>query len=271
MATVIRYSNRITGVKSDERVLFVLSVRHNQTFHARKRVTAPSALTDQRKEPPTISWRKKTPTAKLRLRNELQETRCSSPRGNRAPSERTNCLQRKNTSLAWANNQTFLEYQSIVTMKEAPLRVAYLYILILSFFFIHNGLAQGRISTKASHFEDAYKEYHYGIPFLYLQGTDYEVGLQYGNLMKRELTAMHEEFERFKEHLMEKEIHYLPWYERIFANLFGGMVWRHKIMYADRFTPDLEAQIRGAAEGSVAAGFLFPGNTSPPRFTAKPL
>jgi len=76
-------------------------------------------------------------------------------------------------------------------------------------------------SIKEIHFKNASKEYHYGIPFLYLQGTDYEAGLQYGNLLKVELNAMHEDFEKFKEQMMENEICYLPWYKRIIANLFG--------------------------------------------------
>ena len=106
-------------------------------------------------------------------------------------------------------------------------------------------------STKAIHFQNGYKEDHYGIPFLYLEGTDYEVGLQYGTLLKAELIAMHRDFEEFKETMLRNEIRYLPWYQRVFANLFGGMVWRHKInTYADRLPADIEEQIRGAAEGS---------------------
>ena len=106
-------------------------------------------------------------------------------------------------------------------------------------------------SAGTIHFKTGYKEYHYGIPFLYLQGTNYEVGLQYGTLLKNDLTAMHREFEKFKEQMMKTEIRYLPWYERMFANLFGGLVWDHKINnLADKLSPSIEEQIRGASEGS---------------------
>lgn len=126
----------------------------------------------------------------------------------------------------------------------------YLYIFLISLTFIHHGKAQ-EDSTKTIRLGHGYKEIHYGIPFLYLQGTNYEIGLQYGTLLKSELVAMHKEFEKFKEHMMENEIHYLPWYQKIFANLFGGIVWRHKInTYADRLPADINDQIRGAAEGS---------------------
>ena len=126
----------------------------------------------------------------------------------------------------------------------------YVWTLVLGVFLSCSAWAQ-EDSIKEIHFKNASKEYHYGIPFLYLQGTDYEAGLQYGNLLKVELNAMHEDFEKFKEQMMENEICYLPWYKRIIANLFGGMVWKHKInTYADRLPPDIEDQIRGAAEGS---------------------
>ena len=95
------------------------------------------------------------------------------------------------------------------------------------------------------------KSFTTGFRFFYLKGTDYEAGLQYGTLLKSDLNAIYEEFEKFKERTMANEIRYLPWYKRIIANLFGGMVWRHKInSYADRFSANIEDQIRGAAEGS---------------------
>jgi hypothetical protein len=125
-------------------------------------------------------------------------------------------------------------------------------IFFLAFDLFLNYTVKGQDdSTKGVHFQNGYMEWHYGIPFLYLKGDDYEVGLQYGTLLKNELTAMHEMFEKFKEEMMENEIRHLPWYERIFANLFGGMVWRHKInTYADRLPADIKEQIKGAAEGS---------------------
>ena len=135
-------------------------------------------------------------------------------------------------------------------INKTALRIYYLCLLLSSLLFIHYGKAQDD-SSKAVRFGHSYKEIHYGIPFLYLQGNNYEIGLQYGTLLKSELVAMYEEFEKFKEQMMDKEIHYLPWYQKIFANLFDGMVWRHKInTYADKLSPDIEDQIRGAAEGS---------------------
>jgi tetratricopeptide (TPR) repeat protein len=113
-------------------------------------------------------------------------------------------------------------------------------------------------SNKAVHFEQGYKEYHFGIPFLYLKGTDYEVGYQYGHLLKTELTSFYEVFEKFKDDFLDKEISYLPWYQRVFANLFGSMVFNSKInSYADRLGTDVLIQIDGASKGSGLPASFF--------------
>lgn len=143
-------------------------------------------------------------------------------------------------SVSWALRRT-------ITMRPGVLS---LFFLLCSLFFTCRVLGQ-EDSAKAIRCQNGYKEYHYGIPFLYLQGTNYDVGLQYGTLLKSELTGMYDAFGKFKDNLMEKEIRYLPWYQRVLAHAFGGMVWRHKInTLADRLPADLEDQIRGAAEGS---------------------
>jgi hypothetical protein len=97
----------------------------------------------------------------------------------------------------------------------------------------------------------AKREDHFGIPFLYLKGSDYEVGFQYGHLLKSELKSFYEVFEKYKEELLDKEISYLPWYTRFFANIFGSMVFNSKInVYADKLEPDIIEQIKGASESS---------------------
>ncbi len=123
-------------------------------------------------------------------------------------------------------------------------------LLILAFLPNSNASSQSD-SIRAFHFESGYEECHYGIPFLYLKGTDYEVGLQYGTLLKDELKTVYCEFEDLKHDMMEREVKHLPWYQRIFANLLGGLVFQHKInTYADQLPQDIEEQIRGASEGS---------------------
>jgi hypothetical protein len=141
-------------------------------------------------------------------------------------------------------------HQWSLTVTKIMSHQSYFCILLLSLLFACSVKAQ-EDSTKSIHFKNGYKEYHYGIPFLYLKGTDYEVGYQYGYLLKNELKSFYEVFETFKEDFLDKEISYLPWYKRIFANLFGSMVFNHKINgYADRLGTDILEQINGASESS---------------------
>ena len=135
-------------------------------------------------------------------------------------------------------------------MKKTRFYTPCLFMLAFAFLPSRNGMAQ-EDSVKSIRFGNGVKEVHYGIPFLYLKGTDYEAGLQYGHLLQNELKAMYVDFENLMQNLMDREIKHLPWYQRLFANLFGGMVLRHRInAYADRIPADIEDQMRGASEGS---------------------
>ncbi|MBK7103707.1 MAG: hypothetical protein IPH62_00270 [Ignavibacteriae bacterium] len=123
-------------------------------------------------------------------------------------------------------------------------------ITLVSILFTNCIKAQDNDYTK-KYLKNAQREDHFGIPFLYLKGTDYEVGYQYGYLLKNELKSFYEVFEQFKEEFLDKEISYLPWYTRVFANIFGSMVFKYKINgYANRLNPDILEQIKGASESS---------------------
>ena|SRR5665647_1598044 len=106
--------------------------------------------------------------------------------------------------------------------------------------------------------KNSQREDHFGIPFLYLEGTDYEVGYQYGYLLKNELKMMYDEYEIIKSDFLDKEIKYLPWYQRILANLFGSMVFSYKINnYASQLPSNIQEQITGASESSGLPVFFF--------------
>ena len=131
---------------------------------------------------------------------------------------------------------------------------SYLYkfcLILASLFLIIHDINAQNDGERNKILKNSLREDHFGIPFLYLQGTDYEVGYQYGYLLKDELKKFYAEFETFKRNFLDKEISYLPWYQRIFANLFGTMVFNHKINnYADRLRSDITEQINGASESS---------------------
>ena len=123
-------------------------------------------------------------------------------------------------------------------------------IMLASILFTNCIKAQDNDDTKR-YLKNAQREDHFGIPFLYLKGTDYEVGYQYGYLLKNELKSFYDVYKKFKDGFLGKEISYLPWYTRIFANLFGSMVFNHKINgYADRLGADVIEQVNGASESS---------------------
>lgn len=123
-------------------------------------------------------------------------------------------------------------------------------VILASILFTNCVKAQDDDYIKRS-LANAQRDDHFGIPFLYLKGTDYEVGYQYGYLLKNELQSFYEIFETFKEEFLDKEISYLPWYTRIFANIFGSMVFNHKINdFADRLDDDILERIKGASESS---------------------
>lgn len=124
--------------------------------------------------------------------------------------------------------------------------------IILTFNIQFGGFNYAQANEDAGKYLlNSHREDHFGVPFLYLQGTDYEVGYQYGYLLKDELNSLYKEFRIFKDGLLDREIKYLPCYQRIFANIFSGMVFSHKInSYADQLPSNIQEQIKGASESS---------------------
>ncbi len=153
--------------------------------------------------------------------------------------------------------QNHIDRRKDIQLEKFKFFCSYFWLFLFCLLIVHSAKAQDD-SSNVIHFGNGYKEYHYGIPFLYLKGTDYEVGLQYGHLLHDELKTLHGEFEKFKQNMMDNEIKYLPWYQKVFANLFGGIVFRHTInTYADHLPDNIQDQIRGAAEGSSLPESFF--------------
>jgi hypothetical protein len=128
--------------------------------------------------------------------------------------------------------------------------------VVLTFSF--DQVINGQSLSDKSYCGKGYKEYHYGVPFLYLKGKNYDAGYQYGYLLKDELLKMYDEFHRFKNELLSREIKYLPGYQRVLANMFGSIAWKHKINKLARQLPvDIKEQQQGMSKASGLPIFFF--------------
>ncbi|MEJ6949625.1 C45 family autoproteolytic acyltransferase/hydolase [Natronospora cellulosivora (SeqCode)] len=79
-----------------------------------------------------------------------------------------------------------------------------------------------------------------GIPYLKLSGSYYEMGLQYGVLLKEELNELNAEARAFLKSAM-------PWYLKPFSNLYFN---REAKKMEERIPKDYRDEIKGIAEGS---------------------
>ena len=61
-------------------------------------------------------------------------------------------------------------------------------------------------------FKVAHVEYREGIPFLYLKGDSYEIGLQYGVLLRKEMKSFYAEADSLEDLMMNKIYDESPWY-----------------------------------------------------------
>lgn len=95
-------------------------------------------------------------------------------------------------------------------------------------------------------------EYHYGIPFLYLEGNDYEVGLQYGTLLKEEMQNLaYIDMEHLKESIIQKEKQKVPLVFKFLVKPIVQYTLNKKRRKITRTLPkDIKERIKGMAEGS---------------------
>lgn len=121
-------------------------------------------------------------------------------------------------------------------------RIFLLFFLLLSF-----SKSYSQIERKT--YDKGYLEYHEGIPFIWLNGTEYEVGVQYGKLLKNEIEKMIVDYSKFRE--QEIGINKMPFFKRIFYSVFGEHIIRKKIRETIVKLPDdMHQIIKGVAVGA---------------------
>ncbi|KPK74469.1 MAG: hypothetical protein AMJ89_06235 [candidate division Zixibacteria bacterium SM23_73] len=117
------------------------------------------------------------------------------------------------------------------------------------------------VKDDIRYFGNGYLEYKESIPFLHLEGGPYEVGLQYGVLLKDGVREVND----YKKELMAESQRWLPWYMKIFAKIFGGFYLSRKVGSLKKRVPQCYLdELRGISDGSgvplediLSTAFLF--------------
>ncbi|MDH4212274.1 MAG: C45 family autoproteolytic acyltransferase/hydrolase, partial [candidate division WOR-3 bacterium] len=107
------------------------------------------------------------------------------------------------------------------------------------------------IRDGVKYFGEGYVEYREGIPFLYLKGSSYEIGLQYGVLLREEMNNFYMRVDSFEHAMMAKVYEESPWYLDIIIRISTPFVMMNKLnSFKKRVPEDFLAQLKGMAEGS---------------------
>jgi len=107
------------------------------------------------------------------------------------------------------------------------------------------------IKDGVKHYGEGYITYSEGIPFVYLKGDSYEIGLQYGMLLKEEMNDFYAHFDSLENAMMTRLYNELPWYKEILIKLSAPIVTRAKLSsFRKRVPKDYLAQLKGMSEGS---------------------
>ena len=110
---------------------------------------------------------------------------------------------------------------------------------------------QIEIKDGVKHFGEGYVTYREGIPFIYLKGDSYEIGLQYGVLLKEEMRSFYVDMDNFENAKMAKLYQESPWYMDVLIKISAPFVVKKKLnSFKNRVPEDYRAQLRGMSEGS---------------------
>ena len=107
------------------------------------------------------------------------------------------------------------------------------------------------IKDGVKHFGEGYVTYREGIPFVFLKGDSYEIGLQYGVLLKEEMKSFYAHLDSFEKTMMANIYKQSPWYKDVIIKISYPFVMKRKLnSFKKRATEDYLAQLKGISEGS---------------------
>ncbi|MCK4666164.1 hypothetical protein KAU33_05420 [Candidatus Dependentiae bacterium] len=134
-------------------------------------------------------------------------------------------------------------------MKRAYLKLFFIFIFVVMVSI--SGCSEKSVIVHYRIIKNAKIEYHEGIPFLYLKGTDYEVGYQYGFLLKDILKTSTDESLLMVDKDLQQYISEQKGFVKLFFNLFGKGFMKKSINKALKdLPPDYREQIQGISDGS---------------------
>lgn len=110
-----------------------------------------------------------------------------------------------------------------------------------------------RITTQngVKHYGEGYVEYRNGIPFIYLKGNSYDIGMQYGVLLKEEMNSFYVHMDSLENAMMAKVYEESPWYMDVVIRISSPFVVKLKLRsFKKRMPDDYRAQLKGMSEGS---------------------
>jgi tetratricopeptide (TPR) repeat protein len=107
------------------------------------------------------------------------------------------------------------------------------------------------IEDGVKYFGEGYLKYREGIPFIHLKGASYEIGLQYGALLREEMRSFYTHVEQFEKTMMDNVYKQSPWYKDILIRVSYPFTMRSKLKsFKKRAPDDLLAQLKGMSDGS---------------------
>lgn len=110
---------------------------------------------------------------------------------------------------------------------------------------------QFEIKDGVKHFGEGYVIYKESIPFVYLKGASYEIGLQYGVLLREEMQSFYTHVDAMEKSIMANVYKQSPWYKDLLIKIAYPFVMRGKLKAFKKRTPDdFLAQLKGMSDGS---------------------
>jgi hypothetical protein len=107
------------------------------------------------------------------------------------------------------------------------------------------------IKDGVKHYGQGHIEYIEGIPFIYLKGDSYEIGLQYGVLLKEEMNSFYVHLDSFENAMMVNVYKDSPWYMDIVIKVSTPFVTKKKMnSFRKRVPKDYLEQLKGISKGS---------------------